>query len=95
MLPTSPKSSLKLASVIDDNDNWIGDKTVIVQVGDQIDRCRDKDCNTLVDTNDKNDAYVTLDYDNNQPTFFFKTEEVNTSFYEYFINNYLYLIIFT
>ena len=31
---------LKLANVIDDNINWIGNDTIIVQIGDQIDRCR-------------------------------------------------------
>ncbi len=31
---------LKLAKVIDDDLNWIGGDTIIVQVGDQIDRCR-------------------------------------------------------
>jgi hypothetical protein len=31
---------LKIAKVIDDDLNWIGNDTIVVQVGDQIDRCR-------------------------------------------------------
>lgn len=32
--------SLKIAGAIDDDNKWIGDDTVVVQIGDQIDRCR-------------------------------------------------------
>ena len=31
---------LKLAKVIDNNLNWIGDDTIVIQIGDQVDRCR-------------------------------------------------------
>jgi hypothetical protein len=32
--------SLKIANLIDNNNNWIGGDTVVVQNGDQVDRCR-------------------------------------------------------
>lgn len=43
---------LKLANVIDENLQWIGGDTVVVQVGDQIDRCRNLPCNNQNSTKD-------------------------------------------
>ena len=31
--------SLKIANLIDNDNNWIGGNTIVVQIGDQIDRC--------------------------------------------------------
>ena len=43
---------LRLANVINDNLIWIGKDTVVIQVGDQIDNCRDID-NCINHKNDK------------------------------------------
>ena len=43
-------SSLKLATLIDNNDNWIGNNTYVVIVGDQIDNCRS---NSFISCNKK------------------------------------------
>jgi hypothetical protein len=37
---TMMQETLKIANLINNEDNWIGKDTVVVQVGDQIDRCR-------------------------------------------------------
>lgn len=44
--------SLKLAKLIDDNNNWIGGNTYVIQVGDQVDNCRplDKKCNDDIES---------------------------------------------
>jgi hypothetical protein len=36
------RSALRLAGVIDDDDRWIGDSTIVVQTGDQLDRGDDE-----------------------------------------------------
>jgi len=47
---------LKIGKVVDDNLNWIGGETVVVQVGDQIDSCRYDGKNSCNDINNyKND----------------------------------------
>ena len=44
--------SLKVAKLIDINNNWVGKDTVVVQLGDQIDRCRILPCNNPTSTKD-------------------------------------------
>lgn len=50
------KRCFKLAGLIDSQDQWIGGKTIVVQVGDQIDSCRPRpghDCHNHLFSNDK------------------------------------------
>lgn len=47
--------SLKIAKLIDSNNNWIGGETVVVQVGDQIDRCRFSGMSCNLPNTTKND----------------------------------------
>ena len=47
--------SLKIGKVIDNNNNWIGGDTVVVQVGDQIDRCRFSGTSCALPQSTKND----------------------------------------
>ena len=47
--------SLKIGKVIDSNNKWIGGETIVVQVGDQIDRCRFSGVACHLPTATKND----------------------------------------
>jgi hypothetical protein len=59
-------NSLKLGKVIDNDLNWIGNDTIVIQVGDQIDSCRPDpgkyDCHNVEQTNDKADDIKILNF---------------------------------
>ena len=55
------KKTLKLAKLIDNEDNWIGKDTVLVQLGDLIDSCRGEDC-FIASEDDKGADFDLLKY---------------------------------
>lgn len=50
--------SLKIANLIDNDNNWIGGNTIVVQIGDQIDRCRQLPCNRPIDNDENSDIKI-------------------------------------
>ena len=55
--------SLKVGKVINSNNKWVGGDTIVVQVGDQIDRCRSGECSLPNSTkNDEASDYKILKF---------------------------------
>lgn len=63
------KECLRLCDVIDNNNNWIGGKTIVVQVGDQVDRCRFRkgieECKDNITKDDENSDVLIIEFMNN------------------------------
>lgn len=62
---TLAKNALKIGKVIDNDNNWIGDDTIVIQIGDQLDRCRPtakKKCGIDYNDDDDESDILTLNF---------------------------------